>query len=107
MINILRRSAICDEIGVSADMNCTAVELNDVTFLRRRLPRRQDSAEHDECFIIVSTDRFRIVVFLDVDYTAVDLYDVVFRRRRLPRREVFAECVKEKCISPRTDSVSA
>ena len=28
-------------------------------------------------------------------------------RRRLPRREVFAEGVEEKCIAPKTDSVSA
>ena len=103
----LRRSAVCDEIGISAEMNCTAVELNDMTFLRRRLPRRQDSAEHDECYISVSAGRGEIVVFLNVDYTAVELYEVVFRRRRLPRREVFAECVEEKCTSPRTDSVSA
>ena len=105
--NILRHSTVCDEIGISADMNCAAVELNDVTFLRRRLPRRQDSAEHDECYISVSAGRGRIVVLLKVDYMTDELYDVVFRRRRLPRREVFGECVEEKCISPGTDSVSA
>ena len=74
------------------DKNCTAVELNDV--LRRRLPQRQDSAEHHECYISVSN-------------MAVVFNDVVFRRRRLPRTEVFAEGVEEKCIAPRTDSVSA
>ena len=52
--DILRRSAVCVEIDFPADMNCTAVELNDVTILRRRLPQRQDSAEHDECYISVS-----------------------------------------------------
>ena len=78
-----------------------------MTFLRRRLLRRQDSAEHDECYISVSAGRSKIVVFLKIDYTTVELYNVVFRRRRLPRREVFAECVEEKCISPGADSVSA
>ena len=80
--DILRRSAVCVEIDILADMNCTAVEL------------RQDSAEHHECYISVSN-------------TAVIFNDVVFRRRRLPRTEVFAEGVEEKCIAPRTDSVSA
>ena len=92
--DILRRSTVCVEIDIPADMNCTAVELNDVTILRRRLPQRQDSAEHDECYISVSN-------------TAVEFNDVVFRRRRLLRPEVFAEGVEEKCIAPRTDSVSA
>ena len=64
-------------------MNCTAVELNDVTILRWRLPRRQDSAEHDECYISVSSGRGKIVVFLEVDYTAVELDDVVFRREEI------------------------
>ena len=91
--DILRRSAVCVEIDIPADVNCTAVELNDVAILRRRLPRRQDSAEHDECYISVSN-------------TAVKFNDVVFRRRILPWREVFAEGVEEKCIAPRTDSVS-
>ena len=36
--DILRRSAVCVEIDIPADMNCTAVELNDVTILRQRLP---------------------------------------------------------------------
>ena len=49
--DILRRSAICVEIDIPVDMNCTAVGLNDVTILRRRLPQRQDSAEHNECYI--------------------------------------------------------
>ena len=49
--DILRRSAVCVEIDIPADMNCTVVELNDVTILRRRLPQRQDSAEHTECYI--------------------------------------------------------
>ena len=53
--DILRRSAVCVEIDILADMNCTAVELNDVTILRRRLPQRQDSAEHHECYISVSS----------------------------------------------------
>ena len=44
--DILRRSTVCVEIDIPADMNCTVVELNDVTILRRRLPQRQDSAEH-------------------------------------------------------------
>ena len=78
-----------------------------MTIPRRRLPRRQDSAEHDEGYISVSAGRGKIVVFLEVDYTAVELDDVVFRRRRLPRREVFTEGVEEKCIAPRTDSASA
>ena len=49
--DILRRSAVCVEMDIPAGMNCTAVELNDVTILRRRLPQRQDSAEHNECYI--------------------------------------------------------
>ena len=92
--DILRHSAVCVEIDIPADMNCTAVELNDMTILRRRLPQRQDSAEHHECYISVSN-------------TAVEFNDVVFHRRRLPRTGVFAEGVEEKCIAPRTDSVSA
>ena len=91
--DILRRSAVCMEVDIPADMNCTVVELNDVTILRRRLPQRQDSAEHQECYINVSD-------------TAVEFNDVVFLPLRLPRTEVFAEGVMEKCIVPRTDSVS-
>ena len=90
----LRRFTVCVEIVIPADMNCTKVEINDMTILRQRLPWRQDSAEHDECYISVSN-------------TAAEFNDVVFRRRRLPRTEVFAESVEEKCIAPRTDSVSA
>ena len=87
-------STVCIEIDIPVEMNCIAVELNDVTILRRRLPQRQDSAEHHECYVSVSN-------------TAVEFNDVVFRRRRLPRTEVFAEGVEEKYIAPRTDSVSA
>ena len=72
-------------------MNCTAVELNDVTFLRRRLPRRQDLADHDKSYNSVSAGRDMIDVFLNVDYTASKLYDVIFRRVRLPRRDVSSE----------------
>ena len=92
--DILRRSAVCIEIDIPADINCTTVELNDMTILRRRLPQRQESAEHHECYVSVSN-------------TAVEFNDVVFRRRRLQRTEVFAEGVEEKCNAPRTDSVSA
>ena len=92
--DILRRSAVCVEIVIPADRNCTSVELNGAAILRWRLPRRQDSAEHDECYISVTN-------------TAVKFNDVVFRRRRLPQTEVFAEGVEEKCVAPRTDSVSA
>ena len=81
--DILRRSSVCVEIDIPADMNCTAVELNDVTILRRRLPQRQDSVEHPECYVSVSN-------------TAVEFNDVGFRRRRLPLTEVFAEGVEEK-----------
>ena len=63
--------AVCVGIDIPADMNCTVVELNEVTILRRRLPQRQDSAEHDECYISVSN-------------TTVEFDDVVFRRWRLP-----------------------
>ena len=52
------------------------------------------SAEHQECYISVSS-------------MVVEFNDVVSRRRRLPRTEVFAEGVGEKCFAPRTDSVSA
>ena len=63
--DILRRSAVCVEIVIPADMNCTKVELNDMTILRRRLPQRQDSVEHDECYISVYN-------------TAAEFNDVVF-----------------------------
>ena len=92
--DILRRSPVCVEIDILADMNCTVVELIDVTILRRRLPQRQDSAEHHECYGSVSN-------------TAVEFNDAFSRRRGLPRTEVFAEGVEEKCIAPTTDSVSA
>ena len=75
-------------------MNGTVIEMNDVSILRLRLPQRQDSAEHHECYVSVPN-------------MAVELNDVVFRRRRLPRTEVFAEGVEEKYIAPGTDSVSA
>ena len=61
--SILRLSAVCDEIGISAEMNCTAVKLNDMTFLRRRLPRRQDSVEHDVCYISVPPAMVRLLCF--------------------------------------------
>ena len=83
--DILRCSAVCVDIDIPADMNCTAVELNDVTILRRRLPQRQDSAEHHECYISVSN-------------TAVKFNDVVFRRRRLPRTEVFCQRLWRKSV---------
>ena len=63
--DILRRSALCVEIVIPADMKGTRVELNDVTILRRRLPWRQDSAQHDECYTSVTN-------------TAVEFNDVVF-----------------------------
>ena len=91
--DILRHSAVCMDVDIPVDMNCIVVELSDVTILRRRLPQRQDSAEHQECCINVSD-------------TAVEFNDVVFLRLRLPRTEVFVEGVEEKCIVPRTDSVS-
>ena len=49
--DILRRSAVCVEIDIPANMNCAEIELNDVTILRRRLPQRQDLAEHIDCYI--------------------------------------------------------
>ena len=92
--DILRRSAICVEVDILADMNCTVVELSDVAILRWRSPQGQDSAEHQECCISISN-------------TAVEFNDVVLRRRRLPRTEVFAEGMEETCIVPRTDTVSS
>ena len=92
--DILRRSAICVEVDIPADMNCTVVELRDLTILRRRLSQGQDSAEHKECCISISN-------------TAVEFNDVVFRQWRLPPTEVLAEGMKEKYIAPRTDYVSA
>ena len=64
-----------------------------MTILWWRVPRRQDSVEHEECYISVSN-------------TAGEFNDVVFRRRRLPLTEVFTEVVEDKYIAPRTDSVS-
>ena len=52
--DIFRRSAVCVEVDIPADMDCTVVELRDVTILRRRSPQGQDSAEHQEYCIIVS-----------------------------------------------------
>ena len=46
-------TAICVEIDIPADMNGTVIEMNDVSVLRRRLPQRQDSAEHHECYVSV------------------------------------------------------
>ena len=92
--DILRRSAVCVEADIPADMNCTVVELSDVTIRRRRSPQGQDSAEHKKCCTNVSN-------------TAVEFNDVVFRRLRLPRTEVFAEDMEEKCIVPRTDTKSS
>ena len=56
---ILRRSAVCDKIFISAEMNCTAVELNNGTFLRQRLPQRQDSAAHDKSYLYISVSAGR------------------------------------------------
>ena len=92
--DIFRRSAVCVEVDIPADMDCTVVELSDVTILRRRSPQGQDSAEHQEGCISISN-------------TAVEFNDVVFRRLRLPQTEVFAEGMEEKCIVPRTDTVSS
>ena len=91
--DILRRSAVCVEVDIPADMNCTVVELSDVTILRRRLPQGQDSAEHQECCISISN-------------TAVEFNDVIFRWLRLPWTEVLANryggkvyCIKDRyCI---------
>ena len=52
--DILRRSAVCVEADIPADMNCTVVELSDVTIRRRRSPQGQDSAEHKECCTNIS-----------------------------------------------------
>ena len=38
--DILCRCAVCIEVDIPEDMNCTVVELSDVTILRRRLPQR-------------------------------------------------------------------
>ena len=90
--DIFRRSAVC--VDIPADMDCTVVELSDVTILRRRLPQGQDSAKHQEGGISISN-------------TAFEFNDVVFRRLRLPQTEVFAKGMEEKCIVPRTDNVSS
>ena len=86
--------AISDGHTIPADMNCTVVELSDVTIIRWRLPQGQDSAEHQEYCISISN-------------TAAEFNDVVFRRLRLPQTEVFAEGMEEKFIVPRTDTVSS
>ena len=91
--DIFRRSAVCVEVDIPADMDCTVVELSDVTILWRRSPQGLDSAEHQEGCISISN-------------TAVEFNDVVFRRLRLPRTEVFAEGMEEKCFVP-TDMVSS
>ena len=93
-VDIFCHSAICVEVDIPADMDRTAVELSDVTILRRRSPQGQDSAEHQEGCI-------------DISNTAVEFNDGVFRRLRLPWTEVLAEGMEEKCIIPRTDTVSS
>ena len=72
--DIFRRSAGCVEVDIPADMDCTVVELSDVSILRRRSPQGQDSAEHQEGCISISN-------------TAVEFNDVVFRPLRLPQTE--------------------
>ena len=93
-VDIFRRSAVCVEVDIPVDMDHTVVELSEVTILRRRSPQGQDSAEHQEGCIGISN-------------TAVEFNDGVFHRLRLPRTEVFAEGMEEKCIVPRTDTVSS
>ena len=79
----LARFAVCVEIDSSADMNCTAVELNNVT-LRRKSP--QDvSTEQDMNCVSVSTSRIK------EDSTAPEPYDHLCRRRSLPLNRVVAE----------------
>ena len=56
-----------------------AVELNDLTFRRLRLPRRDISAKRDENYVSP-----------EIDSVAVELIDLTFRRLRLPRRNVSA-----------------
>ena len=87
---ILRRHAKCNGIYISTDMDSSAVVLNDVTFRRLILPRRQISAEHDKIYVSVSAGRDKIDSFLNVDCAAVELYDVTSRRLRLPRRDISA-----------------
>ena len=93
-VDIFRRSAVCVEVDIPADMDCTVVEMSDVTILRRRSPQGQDSAEHQEDCIGIAN-------------TAVEFNDGIFRRLRLPRTELFAEDMEEKCVVPRTDTVSS
>ena len=93
-VDIFRRSAVCLEVDIPADMDCAVVELSDVTILRWRSPQGQDSAEHQEDCIGISN-------------TAVEFKDGAFRRLRLPRTELFAEGMEEKCVVPRTDTVSS
>ena len=75
-VDIFRRSAVCVEVDIPADMDCTVVEMSDVTILRRRSPQGQDSAELQERCIGISK-------------TAVEFNDGVFRLLRLPRTELF------------------
>ena len=93
--DILRRSAVCVEVDIQADMNFTVVELSDVTIIRQRLPQGQDSAEYQECCISISN-------------TAVEFNDVVFPPAEITAdRSVCPEGMEEKCIVPRTDTVSS
>ena len=93
-VDIFRRSAVCFEVDISVDMDCVVVELSDVTILRRRSPQVEDSVEHQEGCIGISNG-------------AVEFKDGVFRWLRLPRTELFAEGMEEKCVVPRTDTVSS
>ena len=60
---ILRRLAECDENYISTDIDSSAVILNDVTFRRLILPRRQISADHDKSYARVSAGRDMIDSF--------------------------------------------
>ena len=104
-------SAVCVEIDIPADMNCTAVELNDVTIIRRRLPQRQHSVEHNDCYISHTRRKDddilrRSAVWVendvpaDMNCTAVELNKVTILRRRFPQRQDS----EKKYIAPRTDS---
>ena len=93
-VDIFRRSAVCLEVDIPANMDCAVMELSDVTILRRRSQQAQDLAEHQEGCIGISN-------------TAVEFKDGAFRRLRLPRTKLFAEGMEEKCVVPRTDTVSS
>ena len=84
---ILRQPTEYNENYTYTEMDSSAVILNDVTFRRLRLPRREVFAEGVEMCISPRTDS-----------VAVEQNNLTFRRLKLPRRDVSTER-EMNCVS--------